>query len=242
VGRGHHLAAVAAAALIVLPAPAGAAAEQGRLVDFSLRFTNTRPASPTGLSLHAKALGEGKPSPLRSVVYTVPRGTRFDDRAMPRCEASDLELEVLGSAACPDSSFLALGKLTAISGLGAPVDPVMADVHVFNAPAQILEVVTFPGTPASPAFDRVTINGTTLTAHPPKAPGGPPDGEMAITSLDYTFAPRVSSAGSLVTTPPTCPRSGAWTTTGTFTFANGASETVASRSPCRGRKRRARRS
>ena len=102
---------------------------------------------------HAPGDPTGKPSPLRSAVLRFPEGTRFDSAAAPQCTASDAELTVLGSSACPAASQLTQGAFSAITGFGAPIDPLAGDLHVFNALGQIIEVITVPGTPASPAFD-----------------------------------------------------------------------------------------
>lgn len=223
---------VAGVLIASLSVAAPSPAESGRLVDFSLRLTSGAPDSPTGMSLHALARGDGKPPPLRSAVYTAPAGTRFNTRALAECTASDGEIQVLGSKACPRQSKLTTGTLTAISGFGPPLDPVVGDVHVFNGHNQIIEVITVPGRSIALASDRVTISGSTLTAHPPQAPGGPPDGQMAVKSIDYTIAAHVTGKGSLVTTPSDCPASGQWTSTGTFGFGDGRRETVVSKMPC----------
>jgi hypothetical protein len=212
----------------VLTAPASARTE------FSAQLTTAARNAPSGLNVHLRFLApdgsDGKASPLRSAVIRGPRGLRFDTTALPRCDASDTELELLGADACPAESRLALGAFSAMTGFGPPVDPLGGDLHVFNGPEQIIEVITVPGTSASPAFDRLTIKGSTLTAHPPDAPGGPPDGKAAVRSIDYAFGP----VGSFLTTPRRC-RHGSWTITGTFGFADGTTDTVTSRSPCRGR-------
>jgi hypothetical protein len=85
-----------------------------------------------------------------------------------------------------------------------------------------------PGGSPSPGWDRLKIDGSTLSAHPPVTPGGPPDGETAVKSIAFDIPVR----GSLITTPPVCPRSGAWTTTGTFAFADGTTETASATTPC----------
>lgn len=215
-----------------------ATADPGPVVDFGLRLTTPAPTSPTGMVLHAEVRGERKPPPLRSAVFSAPGGTRFATAILPECTVSDAEIRLLGSDACPPETKLTVGSLTGISGFGPPLDPLVADVHVFNARNQILEIVTFPGTSVSPAADRVTIDGSTLTAHPPRTPGGPPDGEMAIKSIDYAITGRTTAAGSYITTPRTCPDSGYWTSRGRFLFGNGDTAIAVSRTPCHAGSRR----
>jgi hypothetical protein len=226
-----------ALALLTL-APAGpAAAESGRLADFSARFTTTGVGAPTGLNVHIffRAAGDpdAKPSPLRSAVIHGPDGLRFDTGVMHECMASDEELRAAGSDACPDDTKLTVGSFSAIGGFGPPADPFMGDDHVFDGPDQIIEVITVKGGSASPGFDRLTIAGATLTAHPPMAPGGPPDGESSVRSLDFQIPVRRGTGGrSLITTPPSCPSSGEWKTTAMFGFKDGSSDTVTSTTPC----------
>jgi hypothetical protein len=225
------------APLVMLAAAAPAQAESGRLADFSSAFTTPYPGTPTGLDVHVflRAAGDpdAKPSPLRSAVIHGPAGLRFDSGAMNECMAADDELKALGPDACPDDTKLTVGTFTAIAGFGPPADPFVGDDHVFNGPNQIIEVITAKGSSASPGFDRLKIDGSTLTAHPPMAPGGPPDGESAVRSIDFGIPVRRGAGGrSLITTPPRCPASRAWTTTATFGFKDGSSDTVTSATPC----------
>ena len=156
----------------------------------------------------------------------LPDGLRFDTTAVPQCTASDAEIQVLGTNACPSDSELTVGSFSAITGFGPPIDPLKGEDHVFNGRNQFIEIITAPGTPISPVVDHLTISGSTLTAHPPAAPGGPPDGQGAVRSLDFRFPARTAGPKSLVTTPPECPNSKLWTTTATF------GSTVTSTTPC----------
>jgi hypothetical protein len=85
-------------------------------------------------------------------------------------------------------------------------------------------------------MDRLTIEGSKLTAHPPTTPGGPPDGRTAIREIKFTIAARESQspagARAFITTPPVCPSAREWTSRGMFGFANGIEETVTSTTPC----------
>jgi hypothetical protein len=224
--------ALLAAALLASPAPA----ESGRLSEFSVGLTSRAPATPTGLAVHVLFRRaedpNAKPPALRGAVIRGPAGLRFDNGVLPQCTASDDELRTRGADACPANARLAIGSFSAMTGFGPPADPLAGDNHVFNGPSQLIEVITVPGASASPAFDRLTIDGATLTAHPPKAPGGPPDGETAVRSLDFAIPVRSAGARSLITTPPDCPADGSWATSATFTFGDGSTDTVVSRAPC----------
>jgi hypothetical protein len=230
------IATTAATAGLCLPAtPAGA--EPGRLADFTSRLTSRSPDTPSGLVtrvfFHREHDRNAKPSPLRSAVIRGPAGLRFDTSAVTECTASDQEIRAFGSEACPHESELAVGPFAAISGFGPPLDPFEADNHVFNGPNQLIEIITRKGGSDSPAHDRLTIEGSTLTAHPPMAPGGPPEGEMAVRSLEFSIPVRVTGSRSLIRTPPVCPPTGRWTTTAIFAFADGSTDSVSSRTPCR---------
>lgn len=233
--------ALVIAAALLMAAPASA--DKGRLADFDFVLSASAPGSPAGvhtkLLLHREKDPDAKPSPLRSAVIHAPKGTRFDTTAVPQCTATDEELTARGSDACPPETELTVGSFSAMTGFGPPLDPLAGDDHVFNGPDQIIEVITAPGGSASPAFDRVTIEGGTLTAHPPVAPGGPPEGESSVRSSDFTIPVRTAGEKSLITTPPKCPASGRWVTTATFDFADGTSDTVRSATPCERPKRRA---
>jgi hypothetical protein len=232
-----RLAALAIGAAGFAAAAAPASAEPGRLADFGLRLSSTAPGTPTGTTvhilLHRENDPDAKPSPLRTAVLKLPDGLRFDSTAVPICTATDDELRALGSDACPEETKLTVGEFSAILGFGPPFDPLKGDDHVFNGDNQLIEVITAPDASASPAFDRLTIDGSTLTAHPPKAPGGPPDGESSVRSLDFEIPVRAADGKSLITTPPACPASGRWTTSATFGFADGSRDTVASVTPCK---------
>ena len=214
----------------LLLAAAPASADKGKLADFDAAFTTGAVSTAAGMKvhvlLHREKDADAKPSPLRSAVIHLPMGTRIDTTAVPQCKASDEELKLRGSDACPPETELTVGEFSAMTGFGPPLDPLAGDDHVFNGPDQLIEVITAPGASASPAFDRLKIEGSTLTAHPPVAPGGPPEGETSVRSIDFSIPVR----GGYITTSPFC--TGTWTASATFGFADGSSDTVKSASPC----------
>jgi hypothetical protein len=213
-----------------------AAGATGGRADLGGGLTSRTPGTPTGMSTHLffRRAGDrnAKPPPLDSAVVRLPKGVRFDTSVVEQCMASDEEIKALGSEACPDGSRLTIGSFSAISGFGPPFDPFEGDDHVFNGPDQLIEIITFKGSSASPGFDRLTISGSTLTAHPPAAPGGPPDGRSSVRSVDFEIPVRTAGRKSLITTPPACPPNGRWTTRGIFGFADGSTYSAVSHTPC----------
>jgi hypothetical protein len=228
-------ATVALACLGGASAPASGAA--GGKVEFGGGLTSRVPGTPTGMRASLRFLRaddpNAKPPPLDSAVIRLPRGLRFDTSVVPECTASDEEIKALGSEACPDESRLTIGSFSAISGFGPPFDPFEGDNHVFSGPSQLIEIITVKGGSSSPGFDRLTINGSTLTAHPPAAPGGPPEGRSSVRSIDFAIPVRTAGGRSLITTSPGCPASGQWTSRGRFGFADGSTDTATSHTPCR---------
>lgn len=204
--------------------PAANASPAGTL---DVGFTTKQPATGSGVKVkisYASPDG-GKPSPVRKATISFPPGSVLDGSAVPSCPASDAELMAQGRSACPAASRLGGGTLEAITGFGPPADPVMTDVTLYNAGDEVIELVQQSGTNQTLAIDRAEIAGNRYISHPPSTPGGPPDGETAVLSLDFTFDTPKAGDSAFFTTPPTCP-SGTWTSTGTFTFDSGTVESV----------------
>lgn len=221
------IAGVAAALVAAVGAPGAGAAE---LAEYGFTFSADRPGTQSGLSLFVvyrdPADPEGKAPALTKAAFGLPPGTRIDTRAVPRCTASDEELRARGRDACPAASKVGAGTLVATTG--TPSDPVKADVTVFNGEDQLIELVTFEGTNQTAGFDRLTVEGSTLRAHPPATPGGPPDGKTTIREVRIALAQR----GALITTAP-CPSDGVWRGVGSFSFEAHPDTTVAASQPCR---------
>ena len=233
-GRPARTLAAAAVALLAAAAPAAA----GERADLTLAYGTQRPATPTALELAVRyydpADREGKPPALDAAAFELPAGTRIDQGAAPQCTASDAELHLLGARACPEGSRIGTGTLEAMTGL--PGDPVRGDVTVFNGRGELVEIVTVPGTGAVAGMDRLTVEGTTLRAHPPSIPGGPPDGRTAIREIRVTLPVRVGPGGrALLTTPGTCPADRVWRGAGVFAFGDGGTATEPAGTPCRDR-------
>jgi hypothetical protein len=203
---------------------------QAQESDFSLQLASTTPGAATAMHLYIvyrdPADPNGKPSPIRHLVITAPQGTQIN-LAMSRCTASDQQIMVEGPSACPTDSQVGQGTLTAITGFGPPIDPYLTDVTIFNTGQGVVEIARDHNTGATITDDRIQIQGSTLTGNPPAFPGGPPDGQTAVRTIDFTFP----ASTHYITTPPTC-TSGQWTSNASFSFADGTTQHVPSTTPC----------
>ena len=213
---------------VSLIAPAAAVADRG---DFEVDLGTGAPgAGTTAVKFHVVYRHpddpNAKPPPITGAEFRLPSGTRINDDALPQCKASSDELRARGTSACPPESRVGGGTLTAITGFGPPADPVEGDVHAFNGDNELIEVVTATGTDRVLGMDRLTIEGSTLTAHPPSTPGGPPDGKTSVKEIRLT----VDRPG-WATTPASCPAAG-WTYGASFAFADGGTHAESAVLPC----------
>ena len=71
----------------------------------------------------------------------------------------------------------------------------------------------------------------TLMINFPPAPGTPPEG-AALKRERIVFFERSGPRGAYLTTPPTCPGTGQWVNTLTYTYRDGVTQQVTSPSPC----------
>ena len=219
---------IVVAGVAVVAALTGSARAEVKGSEYSFAFSSARPATPAAMSVSITYRHpddpEAKPPPLEAVALDLPPGTRLDTGATPVCTASDEEFRLLGRGACSPASEVGFGALVAVTGVPG-VDPVENDLTVFNGGDELIELVSFKGTDTTAALDRLTIDGTTLTAHPPSVPGGPPDGRTTVRSIELTLE-------RLVTTPPDCPPSRKWLSRGRFKFVAYEPEEVVAETAC----------
>jgi hypothetical protein len=194
-------------------APAAGAAGPA---DYAFSFSATRPATPTGIGIHVLYRNpddpDGKAPQITKGEFALPPGTRIDTNALTQCTATDAELRARGRDACPEESRIGEGYLVATTG--TPADPQRTDVTVFNGRNELIELVTFAGTNQTAGFDRLSVEGSTLKAHPPTTPGGPPDGRTTVREIRIT----IKASGRLFVTPSSCPGNALWRSVGTFGF------------------------
>ena len=213
----------------LLPASADVARVASTL---TVTFTSESTASPTGMFLEITyrkpSAPNAKPPAVTALDISLPAGTKVNLEAVAECTATDAQIMALGDNACSASSRVGAGKVSLITGLGSPVDPVRSDVGIFNDGTGFIEVFTLPGLPLPSIDQRVNVKGDSVTAQIPAIPGGPPDFRTAVRTVSSTFP--VSSR--YLTTPNACPPSGQWISTATFRFADGTSQVASSMTPC----------
>jgi hypothetical protein len=210
-----------------------ALAADSQASSIGLRFASKRPRTTSAMTLHIHYTKAGdpkaKPSPIRRIQIDAPAGTVFHTSTVPACTASDAQVMLLGPDACPSASRIGGGTITVVTGFGAPFDPFASPTPVFNDGNGWLEISQTPSTPAvTIAVTRLAVTGSRIRGDIAASPGGPPDYQSAVSTVDLSFP--VSTG--YITTPPTCPAAGRWITTGTFTFADGTTEIVRGGTPC----------
>ncbi len=231
--------AMAATVVLVFGgAPATSAhASGGERQIASYTFTTSVPGAPTGyrfaVDFQNPADPGGKPYSVAEWIIQLPAGTRLDDRALPQCTASDADFYLWGASACPAASRIGGGTL--ITDIGSPAGlPRYGDntVTQFNGNHEYIGYAETQNPPTR-AVSRTSINGDTLTSPIPTLPGfPPPDPYLAFRSIRLAGPAIVSHGRAAARTPATCPSSGHWTTTLTFIYHDGVSQTVTSDSAC----------
>lgn len=206
-----------------------AAATAVPATEYQFALAERAPSVDSALSLEIRYGDQSEKAPgLDELAISLPAGMRLDTSAAPTCSATDDEIRAGGLGACPSSSAVGAGTLEATTGVPG-VDPLRTDVHVFNGDQQLIEIVTASGTAAVLATDRLRLESGRLVAHPPAPPGGPPDNRTTVRSVAIT----VDGPDGYITTPPSCPRPGAWSSTVEVRYTDVQEPvSVTSRTPC----------
>ena len=218
------------AAIAALLAPAASA---GVRADYQQMFTTSAPGTSTGTDTRILYKNpndpEAKPIPIRQEVFTFPAGTTYDESVVPDCNASDPEILLLGTSACPEESWIGGSQGdTSMTGFGGEtaVDVDGWDQHgdavLWGRDHQF----------GIGAVAHARRQGQVVTVDVPRTPGGPPDGENALRRVHHVFPARSAGTRAYMRTPSECPPSGKWTFRAQFTFADGAVERDVYRMPC----------
>lgn len=212
----RRLALAVAVAVLALAPPAQAQERQAA----TLGFTTTEPGSATGLRLDlAIRDAGGTPPGAQRIVVTFTQGTIFDFSVPAACEAPDAELVARGAAACPAESVVARGKLEAESGPRPPEHELAAFSGGDN------ELILVAENPQSRMVSRARVDDAKVTLEI-AAP-------TVLRRLTLSGGPITKSGATFLKTPPACPDSGAWTSTFTLSYRDGATQRTTPTTPCR---------
>jgi hypothetical protein len=205
-----------------------------------VRFTTNQPNAPTGLfeaaDYHNPDDPNAKPPAVRRTVVHYAPGSRIDTSVPDQCHASDQQLEASGAAACPAGSLIGHGSAEFATGLPGPAATFDLDFDVLNNQDQVIFLAKPHGTNVAVSVARSTLSDSTSTTDIPAVPGGPPDGQSSLKHIQFQTEPvttiRNGALVSYLTTPPDCPANPLWTSTTTFTYADGVSQTATGQTPC----------
>jgi hypothetical protein len=196
----------------------------------SLTYSSKVPGSPSGFDSVATFSdpGEpaGKPKELIRIRVRFHPGTRIDTAALPRCRASDTDVRILGLRACPARTGLGIVHAEGVISTGLHFNPVG---HLFNARRAIIVVVTVDGRYITSFRDDLTRDTLTVNFRIP--PG------ISLVRfkphIPRHFRKRAGKRRAYLRTPPTCPATGAWTTTVVFFYRDGSNQELSAATPCR---------
>ena len=193
-------------------------------------YSSKVPGSPSGFDSLATFSDPGepgvKPKELVRIKVGFHPGTRIDTAALPRCRASDTNVRILGLRACPASTRLGIVHAEGVISTGLRFNPVG---HLFNARRAIIVVVTIDGRYATSFRDDLTRDTLTVNFRIPRG--------ISFTSfkphIPRHFAKRAGKRRAYMRTPPSCPATGAWTTTVVFSYRDGSTQQLSAATPCR---------
>lgn len=229
--------------IVAAASPASASAAEADRQSVRSQLTTMRPGAATGTLLDVRffdpANAGGKPHSVDKLIVEAAPGTRIDQFALPRCEASDLDLMARGEMACPQRSRIQEGRIVLDTGSPLGIPRLMhLRTATFNAPGGFVSIgeaeeLMFRG------VVRSQIRGRTVTVDYADVPGyGGPDGQSAMTRM-FSAGPRLTRGRrAFIRTPRRCPRSRRWRTRYTFIYHDGLRQTETTRAPCRPRRGR----
>jgi hypothetical protein len=227
-------------AALLASAASQALAQEGTRQIATSPFEERRPGTSTGARLAIDYVNpddpSAKPRAVQKVVIAYAPGATIDTSVPERCAASNGELTAQGPSACPSGSIVGGGEIDLDTGVPGPGRIVQNDVTLINNRDELILLLESRSEPRSRVVARSVVQGGTITSEVAPVPGGPPDGFTAIKRVRLRLDARSSGQGAgrknYLTTPASCPAGGAWTTTVTFTYRDGVTQTARSSSPC----------
>lgn len=208
----------------------------------SVKFTTKKRHANSGARINLEASDPGapnkKPSPATRVRVIFPKGTKINTSAAKVCKASDSAFGEKGAKACPAGSRLGTGTAQAITGLGAPIDPVGEKITAFAGKRQIIFYLQpDANSPAGQTLViRAKVRGRVVDTKVPPVPV-PGLGNASLTRFKVNLKAYAKGRGKkqkrVLTTPSKCGKGHNWVTTTKFNYEDGTSATIKSRSNCR---------
>ena len=219
---------------------AGSAAAAGQRQSGVNTFTTNKPGVATGARFHVNFMNPEnpaqKPHTLNRIVVRYPAGTTYDFGAVPQCHATDAQLQVQGAAACPAASKVGAGVAVSDTGSTGPFPPRYTEstISQFNGDHELIGVGENKDIPAIKTVTRTKFSGTKASTNFPTFPGlPPPDQYTPLKSLNVDFGKRVVNGRATIRTPRTCPVAGYWRIVTDFTYVDGVTQRLVTRSPCK---------
>jgi hypothetical protein len=225
-----------------------AKAGKGKNQQFDLTFTTKKPGKATGLSklltfrynFTPQPVGQ-EANPVTGLTFNLPKGSKFDFKAIPAKTLAPCTKAKLGSSGDPVAAGCKeIGKGSAVAvvtGLNSPIT-VNEDVKIYAGPkVEILRLRQRPGQIGQTANIFIAVKGTKLVAGVPKFCAADNattpfcDTEVVLTKVDVSVKKVGPRKHPLLRTPAKCPKGG-WKSSANYTYRSTPKETVKSTSPC----------
>jgi hypothetical protein len=212
--KAGRLTVAALTATLLVAAPASAASTA------TFSFTSSKAKTPAGFKLSGVYDGSRI---VDQISVTLPAGTLLDLKAVPKCQASDAEIEEKGpAAACPANTRLGTGKGSADLG-GTPTT---FDLIAVNDRTGVLVDLQLGG---KTAFIVTTkVSGRKIDFSLALAPSL----NAKLTGFSMSFSKLGTARKPLVRTPATCPKKKVLTALVSTRAHQGATEVVKATTRC----------
>lgn len=202
----------------------------------SVHFTTKRIAASSGLEVRIDYVNpadpEGQPPAVREIVLELARGARVDTAAPVQCTASDPELMLFGASTCEEGSQVGGGFARIDTGLPGPLRFLDTDLTLLNERRGLIFLFTERGTGVRVASHATLEGRRRFVNQVAPLPGAPPDGG-SVDVVEESIDAVSRGERNYITTPARCPKRRFWRNRISFTYADGVSQTVRTRAPCK---------
>ena len=225
-----------------------AKAGKGKNQQFDLTFTTKKPKTGTGLkklltfryNFTPQPQGQ-EANPVTGLTFKLPKGTKFDFKAIPSKTLAPCTKAKLGSSGDPVAAGCKqIGKGSAVAvvtGLPNPIT-ITEDAIIYAGPkVEILRLRQRPGQLGQTANIFIAVKGSSLVAGVPKFCAADNattpfcDTEVVLTKIDVSVKKVGSRKHPLLKTPATCPKGG-WKSSANYSYRSTPKEKVVSTAPC----------